>query len=1077
MWMIEKASGDTAYSSAEKNSFSLFLNSYSLRAVISLTALLFLASASPKNISAADTTIIIKSVFPHPVITRENGYDRVTMPDLQNIGKTGEPVLPFKTLEVLIPYGAHAVGVTCEEGAEAGIRGDYLVEPGQHPYPLNYEGEMTPATPNEKTYSSTTRYPAVSQETISEQCKYGYRILLVNLYPVKYIPSQKKISYFRTLTIRVQLGDGVQANGMLPMRASASDREAVRAMANNPEAIDSYPVQNRSNADTYKYVIITTEALKNASGQYTFQSLADHRTARGMPATIVTVEWIYATYPGADSQTKIRNFIIDAYQNWGTEYVLLGGVDNGTNKVPARKFWVQSWVGGYTDNIPADMYYGCLDGDFNHDGDNNYGEPNDGPGGGEVDLYAEVAVGRAAVDSSDEVNNFVRKTIAYENSSDDYLRHPSMVGEYLGFGGDADYATASMEEIRLGSSAHDYTTHGFAESSYFDTGTLYDSPTFTWSKSQLIGLMNSGTHIFNHLGHANYTYDMKLYTSDLSSLTNDKYFFAYSQGCMPGGFDTVDCFAETITSMAKGAFAVVMNARYGWGANNSTSGPSQYYDREFWDALFGEGTYELGWMNADSKEDNVGRINGECMRWCCYELNLFGDPAVKIKSLSSAGVMSLDKSSYTIPATIAITVIDKDLDTDPQAKDTATVTVTSTTEAEAETVTLEETGISTKTFTGTIAAVSGSPAHDGKIQVAHGDTITVTYNDADNGAGQPRTVTATATADSCGPVISGVASDPASTNCVITWTTDELGTSAVHYGTSPSLGETKSSRDLTTSHSIKLTGLSAEALHYFDVSSTDSAGNGTTSNNGGAHYQFTTLEVSPILFVDDDVGDTYETYFTQALDAGGYSYDTWDISTLGASPTAGDLAAYTKVIWNCGYEWSSPESGLTDAEEAAIRGYLDGGGRLFLSGQDILYNGVTAAFRSGYLHLGSSLSDDQTASAHGVGSDPISDGVQLDLSYLFSNWSDSLTPGASAAGVFLTDGTTTYDYCAVRYPKSGSATFRIVFFAFPFEAICGCWSSVTDPNDRAWNRWRPGAARRTGWSLPEILRARRLWHT
>ena len=478
-----------------------------------------------------------------------------------------------------------------------------------------------------------------------------------------------------------------------------------------------------------------------------------------------------------------------------------------------------------------------------------------------------------------------------------------------------------------------------------------------------------------------------------------------------------------------------MNARYGWGANNSTSGPSQYYDREFWDALFGEGTYELGWMNADSKEDNVGRINGECMRWCCYELNLFGDPAVKIKSLSSAGVMSLDKSSYTIPATIAITVIDKDLDTDPQAKDTATVTVTSTTEAEAETVTLEETGISTKTFTGTIAAVSGSPAHDGKIQVAHGDTITVTYNDADNGAGQPRTVTATATADSCGPVISGVASDPASTNCVITWTTDELGTSAVHYGTSPSLGETKSSRDLTTSHSIKLTGLSAEALHYFDVSSTDSAGNGTTSNNGGAHYQFTTLEVSPILFVDDDVGDTYETYFTQALDAGGYSYDTWDISTLGASPTAGDLAAYTKVIWNCGYEWSSPESGLTDAEEAAIRGYLDGGGRLFLSGQDILYNGVTAAFRSGYLHLGSCLSDDQTASAHGVGSDPISDGVQLDLSYLFSNWSDSLTPGASAAGVFLTDGTTTYDYCAVRYPKSGSATFRIVFFAFPFEAI------------------------------------------
>jgi hypothetical protein len=73
-----------------------------------------------------------------------------------------------------------------------------------------------------------------------------------------------------------------------------------------------------------------------------------------------------------------------------------------------------------------------------------------------------------------------------------------------------------------------------------------------------------------------------------------------------------------------------MNARYGYGTYNSTDGPSQRFDREFWDAVFNqdEGLPEVGKANQDSKEDNIYRINESCMRWCCYELNLFGDPTV-----------------------------------------------------------------------------------------------------------------------------------------------------------------------------------------------------------------------------------------------------------------------------------------------------------------------------------------------------------------------------------------------------------------------------------------------------------------
>ena len=106
---------------------------------------------------------------------------------------------------------------------------------------------------------------------------------------------------------------------------------------------------------------------------------------------------------------------------------------------------------------PSDLYFGCLEGSFNSDGNDRWGEPDDGPGGNcDVDLKAEVFVGRALIansyyDSYDyvsgiyDVYNFVKKTIDYETIVDDpYLRNVLMVGDILspssddGCGGELD---------------------------------------------------------------------------------------------------------------------------------------------------------------------------------------------------------------------------------------------------------------------------------------------------------------------------------------------------------------------------------------------------------------------------------------------------------------------------------------------------------------------------------------------------------------------------------------------------------------------------------------------------------------
>ncbi|MGC9308203.1 MAG: C25 family cysteine peptidase [Thermoplasmatota archaeon] len=390
----------------------------------------------------------------------------------------------------------------------------------------------------------------------------------------------------------------------------------------------------------YDYVIITTDYLASYTGSNSFYDLISSKIDKGLSATMVTVEDITSNSSFwdvnpvfNDTQAQIRNFIRHAYLNWGTEYVLLGGdSDDGSPVVPARDLYVESWSGGYTEYMPSDLYYACLDGNYNWDEDQRWGEPTDGDSGGDVDLMAEVYVGRAPVQSHQEVANFVMKTLWYENSSHPYLRDVCMAGELLW--SDPTWGGDYMDELINGSCANGYCTVGVPGDLY-NISTLYDRDwpgNNSWPKSEIIQYMNDGTHMINHLGHANSGYVMKMYNSDADALTNTEFFFAYSQGCIAGAFDDNDCIAEHFTvKTGHGAFAVIMNARYGWGVHASTDGASQHYHREFIDAIYNESLPELGRANQDSKTDNLWRINGDCMRWCCYELNLFGDPEIAIK--------------------------------------------------------------------------------------------------------------------------------------------------------------------------------------------------------------------------------------------------------------------------------------------------------------------------------------------------------------------------------------------------------------------------------------------------------------
>lgn len=87
--------------------------------------------------------------------------------------------------------------------------------------------------------------------------------------------------------------------------------------------------------------------------------------------------------------------------------------------------------------------------------------------------------------------------------------------------------------------------------------------------------------------------------------------------------------------------------------------------------------------------------------------------------------------------------------------------------------------------------------------------------------------------DTVAPVISGVgSSDITASGATITWTTDEKATSQVDYGTAAGYDSwSDPDNSVGTSHSVSLSGLTANATYHYRVRSADGSGNEAVSED------------------------------------------------------------------------------------------------------------------------------------------------------------------------------------------------------------------------------------------------------
>jgi hypothetical protein len=214
---------------------------------------------------------------------------------------------------------------------------------------------------------------------------------------------------------------------------------------------------------------------------------------------------------------------------------------------------------------------------------------------------------------------------------------------------------------------------------------------------------------------------------------------------------------------------------------------------------------------------------------------------------------------------------------------------------------------------------------------------------------------------------------------------------------------------------------------------------GSSAVSASATVKTIAVTLNTLLVDGDNNSPDVQAAYAAALTAANVQFDTWDLATDSNLPP-GYLNAHKNVVWFTGNSYPAPITPY----EARLKTFLDGGGRLLMSGQDILDQAAgTTAFVHDYLHViwdGSEAQNDKaTAAVHGVAGSAVTNGigaVPLDHSVLGATFEDQITPGGGAAPAFTDD-------ASQPDGLSFAGSYKVVFLAFPLEA----YGTASDKGD------------------------------
>lgn len=234
------------------------------------------------------------------------------------------------------------------------------------------------------------------------------------------------------------------------------------------------------------------------------QPLVAARQAQGLTVSVVSVTDIYDQYShGIFDPQAIRKFIAHAYQDLGTQYILLVGGDtydyrnylgrNSVSFIPS----LYATTGVNAKFVPVDPLYADVD----------------------SDNVPDLAIGRFPVRTTAELDLMISKTFAY--AAKDY-------GRTAVFASDKHDGIESFKDISLGMSAG-------LPADWSSQGIHLDELDVATARQQLIAAMNNGTALVNFTGHSgptSWTFSNLFNTANAAALTNaGRPFVVVQWGC------------------------------------------------------------------------------------------------------------------------------------------------------------------------------------------------------------------------------------------------------------------------------------------------------------------------------------------------------------------------------------------------------------------------------------------------------------------------------------------------------------------------------------------------------------------
>lgn len=502
--------------------------------------------------------------------------------------KAGYPKVPVHYIQWLIPRGEKikSLQITGERGGD-----------GPTPLALPQTPRYLPMcnvrvkTTQPHVFSPGEFYPPSHLGREQLLVKHGYSILSVPLYPVLYLPTEKKVVGTEKMSLTIETEqDTVDKVFSSPL---PSDVEEVSRMISNPEMLSSFP-RAKAGAAKMTYLIVGSEAYVKDLATW---QLMENKVSRGITVGTHSLEKIELNFPGKDLQEKVRNAVKKHYEEDGTRFVLLVG--NGYTLLPTRNYYLEG------EEIGSDLYFGCFDAG--------------------IDLACEVAVGRAPVSTVDEYRTFVKKTLDAKlvNASHPQAKNTLLFGEQM----DAyTFASSALEKLVTGGTAGDIATTGFPE--HLNISRLKETASQHFSAEQVIEKINTGNfYSITHMGHCLSDYCMRFDISSIPDLKNSNGYFGITQGCHPGDLHGPNWAEQLIVHPSGGPFAQIANSSFGWFLPGGTDFPSNRQTQVLYDSIFREGIKEIGKANMRSKERLAPQAATNIwVKKVLVETNLFGDP-------------------------------------------------------------------------------------------------------------------------------------------------------------------------------------------------------------------------------------------------------------------------------------------------------------------------------------------------------------------------------------------------------------------------------------------------------------------